>query len=458
LTRRFTFLFPPAVGALVFLAASLWPAPDGAQPPASVSEFCSQAESLRQEQRLPELLSLCEQALASSPAVELAAAAHRFLGEYYEELEFANDMRARGLALGDFSKAEAEYQKAIELAPQTEQAAWATVGLAECKRLHNVSNNDDYRSALATYQRVVVTWPGTEAARWAQVRIARYYTSEKQWDRAEAEYKKAIENPKATHWMARAAVMLAEHYRQMGQALKLPAFLSKAAAQFEKALQDYGPRLGETHSADAQTKIAMCHRLLGDNAAAAQAYQKVLDNYPASKWCAEGHRGLAVMASEEKRYDDAIAHYQAIIDGGYRTSPAGGMDWAPYARYYMAECYGRKGDMTRALQELRAVVDSAPDTKEARNALHLMGCFLKDAGRCGEARTAFREVISRWPGSPEAALAQLSIGQAYRAEGKQAEGLEAYQKVLDIYPDKASYKPWREAASEWLARLRAAEK
>jgi tetratricopeptide (TPR) repeat protein len=419
----------------------------------SLSDFCSRGESLRDDDHFPELRALCEQALASSPEPELAAAAHRFLGAYWEDM-------------GAFDKAEANYRKAIEIAPRgpgrtDEQAAWATLGLGECKRQRDLTQAG-HRTALPFYQRVVEGWPGTEAARWAQVHIAQYYDGEKQWDRAEVEYLKALENPQPTRWMGRAFCALGKHFYKAGQQQYYGArqpqnargLLRKAIAYHQKALQDYGACMGETLCADTHVGIALCCSLMGYDAAAEKAYRQVLKSYPGNKMCNDAHFGLACIATRHKRYDDAIAHYETILRGGARTHPGHAVYWQHYARWLMGQCYVYKGDHLQAVQEFKAVVESYPETKSASNSLHWIGSSLAHLQRYAEARAACEEMISRWPMTPEAAWAQFCIGQVYRQEGNLRAAMEAYQEVLDIYPDEPAFRSTREAAAEVLSQLR----
>ena len=159
-------------------------------------------------------------------------------------------------------------------------------------------------------------------------------------------------------------------------------------------------------------------------------------------------------------YRDALRNYSKAIDSDAQD--------ADYATFRRAVMYGLDGDINRKLSELSAMPNRFPGSKWLPNALlekgqtysglgqteNAVGSFeqLRSAYRQSsqarkgmlnlaltymktkdyeKAEEAYKEVISKWPTSEEAALANDDLRQHYSANG----GLQEYAAFLRSVPD-----------------------
>ncbi len=129
------------------------------------------------------------------------------------------------------------------------------------------------------------------------------------------------------------------------------------------------------------------------------------------------------------------------------------------------------GQSQTRMQELRAAVESrtgaagaagaagTPAAAPGPNQLYQLGRDQLLRGSTGAARTAFEDLLARFPDADVAAEAQFYIGETHAAEGNAAAADEAYARVVTAYPRSpraatATYK--RAVAAEGARRTREA--
>ncbi len=145
---------------------------------------------------------------------------------------------------------------------------------------------------------------------------------------------------------------------------------------------------------------------------------------------------------EAKQYDEALLVFQSIADSGGR--------YANRARYYMGECYKLKFNWEEATKQFQMVIDAEPpvsylasearsriaqiregkvdierieiirdnfaetDPKRASSAMLELGSVYENKlNDYDNAIKAYRDVIDKFPGSENAAQAQVNIGNVY---------------------------------------------
>lgn len=126
------------------------------------------------------------------------------------------------------------------------------------------------------------------------------------------------------------------------------------------------------------------------------------------------------------------------------------------------------GQSQSRMQELRAAVESrvpAPTTPGSAaavpgpNQLYQLGRDQLLRGSTAAARTAFEDLLTRYPESDVAADAQFYVGETHAAEGNAEAADQAYARVASAYPRSpraatATYK--RAVAAEGARRTREA--
>lgn len=82
----------------------------------------------------------------------------------------------------------------------------------------------------------------------------------------------------------------------------------------------------------------------------------------------------------------------------------------------------------------------------------------QDAGESARARTAYQEVVRRWPDRPETADAWNNLGNLEREAGKTAEALAAFDAALALQPHHVAARNGRALVLQTLGRVAEAER
>ncbi len=130
---------------------------------------------------------------------------------------------------------------------------------------------------------------------------------------------------------------------------------------------------------------------------------------------ATGATAPADPAGERPMYDSA---FQALRDGEYaeasrrfqaylETYPAGTL--APNAWYWLGESYYVTQNYDVALTAFESLLEAFPDSAKAPDALLKLGYCQFELGRAPQGEATLRDVITRFPGSDAARLAQSRL-------------------------------------------------
>jgi tetratricopeptide (TPR) repeat protein len=163
---------------------------------------------------------------------------------------------------------------------------------------------------------------------------------------------------------------------------------------------------------------AVAAERIGDDVSALRIYRRLLEGYPRS---IAVQVNLANLYLRQKRYDDAISQYLAVLayDGGNAQ-----------VRLNLAMAYQEKGLPNRAVQELEIVYRKDPG--EAQAAILLGDCYIR-LNRFDEAVTVLLPV--ELAHSDDIDLAWL-LGSALIRAGRPEEGLLRINRVAEKAPDK----------------------
>lgn len=102
----------------------------------------------------------------------------------------------------------------------------------------------------------------------------------------------------------------------------------------------------------------------------------------------------------QKKYDEAIGRIYEFID----TYPEG--DLTVNAYYWLGEVYLVKPQLEQAKQAFTIVATRYPDHRKAPDAVYKLGITLDRMGEKDEARRRMEQVLSSYPGSSSAKLAE----------------------------------------------------
>jgi len=88
--------------------------------------------------------------------------------------------------------------------------------------------------------------------------------------------------------------------------------------------------------------------------------------------------------------------------------------------------FHRAGDLARAAQAYRAVLEREPGNADA---LHLLGVVAHQCGDHAQAAALIEQAIARRPGAPSF---YSNLGEALRAAGREEEAVDAYSTAIDL--------------------------
>jgi outer membrane protein assembly factor BamD len=146
---------------------------------------------------------------------------------------------------------------------------------------------------------------------------------------------------------------------------------------------------------------------------------------------------------EAKDYKKAIAEFRKIVNY-YKRSEA-----ASEAQYYIGRCYEEMNYPYQAFEFYQKVIDDYPftlRTEEIVNRQFAIGNRLYEGEKTRffglsfkaipeQIIDVYKKVVANAPYSQDAPVAQFRIGELYKKISFYQEARDAFQKILDNYPD-----------------------
>lgn len=208
---------------------------------------------------------------------------------------------------------------------------------------------------------------------------------------------------------------------------------------------------GKATAADAAFLLGQDHLEAGRFPEALAALKRYLEADPDGRVAdhALAHETAAYLGLGQR--DDAAKALAQLVER-FPQSPA-----LPPARLRLAEALAEAGDLDKAIEHFRALIDAndpaAPTTLKERAEFGLARALVK-AGDPTAAAPIFDAVIDRAKSDAEAAALALERAQAFEAAGKTEEAAALYEKVESQYPKES---PSLLAAMARIRLLNAAE-
>ncbi len=155
---------------------------------------------------------------------------------------------------------------------------------------------------------------------------------------------------------------------------------------------------------------------------------------------------LAGKHLEEKDYHGAIEVYQTIVDSNPETPEA------RQAQLSIAKLYIEKMDQPQeGIRIYQGLIEVAPDSEEAAEAHWGLGLYAFKAKDYQLAQQSFDTIVNQFPMSERSHNAQLMLAKSYEATGD-------YRKAVEIYGNVANRHPGGKRATQALvnkARIQA---
>lgn len=212
--------------------------------------------------------------------------------------------------------------------------------------------------------------------------------------------------------------------------------LTAARTLYEKALAvSADRRLGDK----LHYRIGWCHWLTGAHAAAAEAFDRLIKEYPDSELLPDALFQSAQAHARDGHTETAVERYGQLVD-----RPAfNKFRYRPEACIGLAECLIARNDPETAVHRLRGVADQYPDLPAAAQAVLLIGKTRYEQKRHDEALASFTDVTRRVK-TDVAAQAQFLIGQIHQTREDFQAATVAYLRLIALY---GQHREWVAAAS-----------
>lgn len=247
------------------------------------------------------------------------------------------------------------------------------------------------------------------------------YYGLKNYSGATESYRKALslglkgENATLARYNLAYSYYMQDNYRQAANELKTALGASTALPAALKA--------------DARVRLADCRYLTGDYTSAASLYSEALaDGAGEPDYAAYRH---AVMIGLEGKTEAKIAELSDFAKVYPKSR------WNPDVLLELAQTYVNASRPADAVKPLEHLLGSYPDVTQARKGSLMLGTILLKQGQRGKGESTLRRLISEYPRSEEALLADQDLRNLHAADGS----LKEYADFLATVPDAPGLAP-----------------
>lgn len=327
-------------------------------------------------------------------------------------------------------------------------------------------NLKQYNDAIDAFKQLIAGYPGSNWCDDARYHIGQSLYKQEKYQEAVLAFDKMLEKHSGSQFVPRAVFGIANSYFKQGRFTKAIENYERVVNEFPNPIREPGTERIVDLRPEAQYYIAESNLSLRDNAAAIDAYGKVIQHYPASEWADDAQYGVALAFENLGQKEKAIQAYRTLI----RRFASGNL--APDAQIKIAGFYYQDKDYTRAIAEFQEAINRYPNTQEAWLAQYNIGKSYialasyrqaikafervnpgsdiaataayeigfawydrKNPGRnLGNAANALRKVAQDFPKDPDAPRALSLAGQCYQELAEWDKAVGVYQQIIDSYP------------------------
>lgn len=216
---------------------------------------------------------------------------------------------------------------------------------------------------------------------------------------------------------------------------------SLGTGSFEEALLQYSYVVNKhpesSFAPKSQYKIAYIHnKYLGERKKALDAYATLYYMYPGSAETADAREDLAQLYSDFKDHRKAIAHYQRLMV----EKPAE----AHRFHFAVASEYMAMNDLAQARVEFTELLKATSSHSLIPRIYFNMGGMSYVEGKTAEAMEWYDKLIAKYPKDPLAMEAKFYKARVFNETGRQDEALAVLREIEPLYRNKAAVTSLRE--------------
>lgn len=385
-----------------------------------------------------------------------------------------------GIGWTHFSEANASKDEAIGAKHfQSAIKAWAEVikyhslGVLADQAQYYVGvahiNLKQYSDAIDAFNRLISGYSGSNWRDDARYHIGWSLYKQEKYREAILAFDEMLKNHSGSQYAPSAIFNVGMAYFKQGKFAKAVENYQRVVDKFPNPIREPGTEKFVDLRPIAQYYIAESYLSLRNNAAAIEAYGKVIEHYPTSDWADDAQYGVALAYENLGQNEKAVQAYRTLI-GRYASG-----DLAPDAQLKIADYYYEGKDYTRTIAELQKAINQYPNSPEAWLAQYKIGIAYIALGSYQQAITAYERVDSKseiasaaayeignawydknnprrnvgnaanallraaqaYPKSPDASRALALAGRCYQELAEWDKAIGVYQRIIESYPHSA---------------------
>jgi TolA-binding protein len=320
--------------------------------------------------------------------------------------------------LNQFDEAEERFKNFLVNYPQHPLAEDAAFRIGECE--YNAAR---YENAIQSFQRYLQAFSKSNRLDQAYFYIAESFYYRQEFLSSIKNYGLAIQETRSDRTRILAKIGIGWGH------LRLKQFVESQQA-FEEA-----QKMGE------EKKVFLEEPLFGlatlftdknDYDKALQSYQRIIADYPQSPRVNEALLGQANILYITEKYPEAIAVYQSIIDNPQKNTDA--MSTIEKAGLGLAWTYLKRGDAQKAILTFQDVIAKTPNKIIKVSALTQIGDAYQDIGQFNDALNAYDAILQNYPDTPYTDYAQYRQGVALLKLEKVNSAILSFQSLQKNFP------------------------
>ena len=240
---------------------------------------------------------------------------------------------------------------------------------------------------------------------------------------------------------AAALIVLADLHLTLGQLTEALATQDELVTLDTAPFPTDTPDQAADRYADALTRRADTHRLLGHHVAAAADLDRALQTAASPLTRAGAHNASGILAKDTGRYDDAEHHYTVALTG---MRDVLGDDHPDLASLFhnlagLAHARGQHADGEEHARHAITLRERThgPDSPEVAADQAVLGALLAGQGRHDEAEATFQSTLATWtrhrgPDHYEVAVSLHHLGVIHAAQGDPETAADELRRALVI--------------------------
>lgn len=254
---------------------------------------------------------------------------------------------------------------------------------------------------------------------------------------------------------------LAEKLYRSARRMYYKEHYNQAIKEYQKVIDNYPE---SKWADDAQHEIGKCFEYQGNYSQALKEYQKIIDNYPRGNKVKSAKLKVEIISNNseevlklytqeykywrEGKYEKAIKKCREIVTKYSDSNLAG------HAQYFIGMMYQNNLEkFSQAIEEYQKLLNNYPESRWAERAQYEMGKYHYKLIDYSQAIEEFRKLIKAYPRSRYCPRVQFLIGQIYFKEGNYAQAAKEFQEIIINYPKSVWSKrkgPLAPAAQYWI--------